>query len=535
MTIHILGFVLTFFNLVFASMQKASKMQTHIILMCISIIFWLAGYYIELKATSLDMAMAGTLVTYLGKPFILMYFFYAICDFYGFIIKKSIYFLFYFLGAIEFVMVFTNSYTHLFYTSTSFDITNIYSPLTVVNGPLYYFHLLMMVFYFAICIIFIIKGYKKVKQRASAPYAIYFVLMVLSGLIGYIVYLSGITHGYDATMFGCLAGVFWLSILFYKYDLLDAIEIAKELALEKAPTGLVVLDHIGALAYANSEGKRLLGDKLKLDVFRDMTEKTKLFKVGELVYKLTQEKIFSEERHICTSYEISDVTDSVNYQNRLESEVAERTEKIKQIQRQIVGSMANVVEARSLETGEHIKRTSQFVEDIAIALKDKWDQNPEGRDKLDNREIALMVSAAPLHDVGKISVPDAVLLKPGKLTPEEFEQIKKHPVRGAEIVEEVMRGVETDEYVDLAKDIAKYHHERWDGTGYPEGLKEKQIPLAARIMAVADVYDALTAERCYKKAMPKEKAIEIIQEESGTHFDPEVVDAFLSVYNLEHT
>ena len=136
-----------------------------------------------------------------------------------------------------------------------------------------------------------------------------------------------------------------------------------------------------------------------------------------------------------------------------------------------------------------------------------------------------------LHDVGKIVVSDTILKKPTKLTPEEFEQIKEHARSGGVIVHRILSGVADESYLDFASDIAMYHHERWDGNGYPAGLKGEEIPLCARIMAIADVYDALTSERCYKKAIPPQKAVKIIEEGSGTHFDPKLVEIFLKIFN----
>ena len=148
-------------------------------------------------------------------------------------------------------------------------------------------------------------------------------------------------------------------------------------------------------------------------------------------------------------------------------------------------------------------------------------------DIIDEHFISLLYSLAPLHDVGKIVVSDQILKKPGKLTPEEFEEMKKHASAGGKVVRQILSGITDDEFIDFASDIATYHHEKWDGSGYPEHLSGDKIPLSARIMAIADVYDALTSERCYKKAMSPEKAFTIIQEESGTHFDPKLVEVFL--------
>ena len=134
-----------------------------------------------------------------------------------------------------------------------------------------------------------------------------------------------------------------------------------------------------------------------------------------------------------------------------------------------------------------------------------------------------------MHDIGKIIISDTILNKPGKLTPEEFEIMKTHASAGAKIVYEILGGIENIKYVEIASDIAHFHHEKWNGKGYPEGKKEKEIPLCARIMAVADVFDALISERCYKKAMSYEDAFNLIQNESGEHFDPQIVELFMEL------
>ena len=141
--------------------------------------------------------------------------------------------------------------------------------------------------------------------------------------------------------------------------------------------------------------------------------------------------------------------------------------------------------------------------------------------------IRNVMLAAPMHDIGKIKIPDSILNKPGKLTAEEFEIMKKHAAYGGDIIKKTITNVEEKAYCDVAYNIARYHHERYDGKGYPDGLKGTDIPLEARIMALADVYDALVSKRVYKDAFPKEKAIQIIEEGSGTQFDPALVPIFL--------
>jgi len=198
-------------------------------------------------------------------------------------------------------------------------------------------------------------------------------------------------------------------------------------------------------------------------------------------------------------------------------------EKVLGMQDHIISGLANLIESRDTETGEHILRTKEYVRMLAEdARKDGVYSNI-----LTDHFIFLLQTLAPLHDIGKIIVPDHILKKPGKLTDEEREEMKKHAEAGGRIVREVLSGIADDESISFAYDIATYHHERWNGTGYPTGLKGSAIPLSARIMAVADVFDALISARCYKKAMPFEQAVEEMGKESGTHFDPALIEVLL--------
>lgn len=199
-------------------------------------------------------------------------------------------------------------------------------------------------------------------------------------------------------------------------------------------------------------------------------------------------------------------------------------ERVSHMQSGMITFLAEVVENRDDNTGGHIRRTAQYVELIAKELK------RQGRysDILTKKYVADMVVAAPLHDIGKIHIPDVVLNKPGKLTEDEFEIMKGHTTAGEELLAHAKEELGESGYLNTALEMAAYHHEWWNGKGYPYGISGSEIPLCARIMAVADVFDALTSKRCYKNAMPLEKAYAIIREESGTHFDPVVVEAFFA-------
>lgn len=211
-------------------------------------------------------------------------------------------------------------------------------------------------------------------------------------------------------------------------------------------------------------------------------------------------------------------------QQDLKEDLIKNQEKTTKMQEHMISGLANLIENRDMDTGTHISRTSTYVRLLAIYAR----KDGVYVDQLDDHFISLLYILAPMHDIGKIIIPDSILKKPGKLDNEEYEKMKKHASVANRVVREVLDGVTNEEYLVFASDIATYHHERWDGTGYPSRLKGEEIPLAARIMAIADVYDALISKRCYKEAMTVDEAFEIIKEEAGTHFDPLLVEVFLN-------
>jgi response regulator RpfG family c-di-GMP phosphodiesterase len=187
--------------------------------------------------------------------------------------------------------------------------------------------------------------------------------------------------------------------------------------------------------------------------------------------------------------------------------------------------MASVAETRDPETGAHILRTQHYVRAIAEYMYEK----DIYAGQLDESSIAAMYMSAPLHDVGKVGIPDEILLKPGRLTEEEFEIMKTHAVLGVEIIKRAEEESGDSIYLKYGRMISETHHEKWNGSGYPKGLAGEEIPLCGRLMAVADVYDALISERHYKKALPHEDALAILQRDKGTHFDPLIIEAFMEI------
>jgi putative two-component system response regulator len=213
------------------------------------------------------------------------------------------------------------------------------------------------------------------------------------------------------------------------------------------------------------------------------------------------------------------------YRSGLEEQVRLRTQELQRTQAVMIEGLATLAESRDPETGGHIKRTQNYVKALAVKLRG----HPEFSAALDDATIELLYLSTPLHDIGKVGVRDAILLKPGKLTDEEYELMKLHTMIGHDALRATERKLGESTFLRHAVEISSSHHERWDGKGYPRGLREREIPISGRLMAVADVYDALVSKRVYKPPMPHEEAVAIIAAGGGSQFDPDVVEAFLEI------
>ena len=231
------------------------------------------------------------------------------------------------------------------------------------------------------------------------------------------------------------------------------------------------------------------------------------------------------QARVRTQLELKRARDLLSDQNSyLEAEVARRMAENQLIQQVSIHALARLAETRDPETGNHLRRTQEYVRTLAISLKD----HPRFAAFLDDRTIEALAKSAPLHDIGKVGIPDHILLKPGKLTAEEWAIMKTHAELGSNAIAQAEADAEKAvDFLRLAKEIAHYHHEKWDGSGYPAGLAGDRIPISARLMALADVFDALICKRVYKPAFTFENAHAIIVEGSGKHFDPDIVATFV--------
>ena len=213
------------------------------------------------------------------------------------------------------------------------------------------------------------------------------------------------------------------------------------------------------------------------------------------------------------------------YREKLESLVEQKAAELVNTKERFLDTVANLIEYRSLESGQHVKRTKMLAQVLVLQLL-----KTKRATELIEGNYSALVRAVPLHDIGKIGIPDNILLKPGRLTPEEFKIIETHTTIGSQVIKNLMLGGE-DDYLRHCYDICRHHHERWDGTGYPDKLAGEDIPLSARIVAVVDVYDALVSERCYKRAFTHEESLEIMKQSAGTHLDPLIIEVLMDVGN----
>lgn len=213
------------------------------------------------------------------------------------------------------------------------------------------------------------------------------------------------------------------------------------------------------------------------------------------------------------------------YSNKMIEKLRERTEELQKTRDVTILSLASLAETRDNDTGVHILRTQRYIRELALFLKN----NHRFSEYLSDETIELLYKSAPLHDIGKVGIRDAILLKNGKLTDEEFQEMKMHTVLGRDALLKAEMTIGYNSFLDIAKEIVYCHHEKWDGSGYPLGLKGENIPISGRLMALADVYDALITKRVYKDAFSHDVAKEIIIKGRGSHFDPDVTDAFIAL------
>lgn len=327
-----------------------------------------------------------------------------------------------------------------------------------------------------------------------------------------------------------------VDILENKYELsvaMDGVSAIECVKLEKPD--LILLDIMMPELDGYEVCKRLKKNEdtedipiIFLTAITDIDSKAKAFEVGAVDYITKPFEGVEVQARVKTHLSLKLAQIELLSQNEiLEKRVKERTNEIQRTHEAMIDAFATLAEYRDPETGGHIKRTKNYVK----AMAQKLSTFEKYKDILTSEVIEKYYNSAPLHDIGKIGIRDEILLKPGRLNGEEFDEMKKHTTLGLKVLEEASQNLKEKSFLKYAMEFSRYHHERWDGKGYPEGLSKSDIPLAARIMAIADVYDALISKRVYKPAFSHEEAVEMIKQGTNTQFDPFLVDVFLDISN----
>jgi len=516
----------------FIIINLSTGLQKYLLINSISTLLNSLGYFVAIQATTLEGYLSGLKMSYAGRvwvPFSFLLLANALCK------KKNRKRIMLFLALIHLfilMLVITCNYHSLYYVNMHFDTTGLFPSIRKDNGIFYRMYHYVIVAYIIYGIIILLQAIMKEKKQLQRTRLLFFFSAVITESAFYIIEILGFNTGFDDTVLGYAIGSIFMFIAIVKYSLLDTLKKASDYAIDEVSEGIVITNKNDEIEYLNLTSKIIFpgienNPSKFLERIKTSIETQKPLTIGEKIYIPKERDLIEDNNVTGTIYVLIDDTEHQkytemisDYNHKLEIEVNEKTRKIRDIQQRTILGMAQMVESRDLSTGGHIKRTSMVVSVFSKALL-KADMGfiPEF--------LNFVERSAPMHDLGKIAVDDSILRKQAKFTDEEYEIMKKHSAAGATIVKDILTGIEDDEFVQIATNVAHYHHEKVNGKGYPAGLSGDEIPVEARIMALADVFDALVSKRCYKDAFSYDKAFSIIQEDSGSHFDSKLAKVFI--------
>ncbi len=544
------GFGICLFVSIFVMILMAAKNYENVniydwtIVVLIPIV--ILGYWLKSRVTTPQAAEMAFCFIYLDSTVLLMVAVFAMLHSFDIHVNAWLKLLGYGAALVHCVIVWLSFGTKLYYNSITVTVTDAGSVTKMTSGPLKIVHVIYLISVICIIIgilaaVYLKKGNysKKVLYNYSTVAALFVIVYAVETLMD--VDFSGLPYLYTFSV---------ISILLY-YDRMHLRDISGIVSRQQKYSdrrGYVALDSKLNFMSCNEKAfeffpflrNQVIDEKLPEDepIFQEIITKyhsdgtlSRKFRMDDMicVCEITEISFHKDGRIQGYLFDIRDATEEqraidiiTSYNETLNAEVADKTANIVDMQRKITMGLANIVENRDNNTGGHVKRTSDVI--CIIINEIMKDKNK----KLDARLAEDIIRSAPLHDLGKISVDSSILCKPGRLTQEEYTIMKNHSVKSGEMVHILLDGVEEQHFVDTAFNIARYHHERWDGKGYPEGLVGTMIPIEARIMAVADVYDALVSKRCYKESMSFEEAKEIMLQGMGTQFDPNLREVFLN-------
>ena len=503
------------------------------------------GYMMLGLSTTAEAGLTARKIIYLGGCFLPFFILYCILDHCKIVVNRWVTLALFLLCIIDFVSILTTDRFGLFYKDYSLEVISGDPVFYRTHGPMHTFFYVVTFLFILLGLIAMVYSWVRKKQvprtivvLLSIPYLICALSWILIKILK--PQLEILPVGF------VLAQIVYI-IIARRALLYDVAETVVDSMVQEESVGFISFDFKYRYLGSNSVARKLIPSLENLAVDgefgRDESEKTIIgylerFKNdpsdNAFVYA-ADDKFFDatinylyNSRSICGFIiTFKDATESRKYMQlldkyneELQSEVNDKTKHIVEMHDNLIMSLAMMVESRDNSTGGHIRRTSEGVRILVDEIK------KEGTTVVSDEFCTNMIKAAPMHDLGKIAVDDSVLRKPGKFTDSEYEEMKKHSAEGAKVIHEILLNTDNDLFKLIAENVAHYHHERWDGSGYPEGKKGAEIPLEARIMAIADVYDALVSKRVYKEAFDFDKADRIIIEGMGTQFDPGLKSAY---------
>ena len=509
------------------------------------------GFLLQAQAKTTEAALFATRFAYIGGCFLQLFVMLTIFSLCSIRVPKWLRAVFAGTSAAVFLTVQTIGRSTLFYRFAELQEINGRMVLVKKYGVMHTVSQIVVITYFAISlgtILYSLIRKNQVSRKILVSLLIPDIVCILCFFLG-----RRVLPEIELTPAGYVFAQICYLFIAYRISLYSVADTAAETMIQNGDTCFITFDTRFNYLGSNTTAKRVLPELNNLIVDLDLrhsralqqkilpwleqyrdhpedTEKNRHFEpYGDKIYLFTVQSL--PVRRGMKGYELIGTDDTLdrahinlleNFNKELNQKVDEKTAHIVAMHNNLILSMATMVESRDNSTGGHIRRTSEGVRLLIDAIQET------GAFELSDTFCRNLIKAAPMHDLGKIAVDDAILRKPGRFTPEEFAIMKTHAAEGARIVHEILKDTDDDAFHILAENVAHYHHERWDGSGYPEGLKGEEIPLEARIMAVADVYDALVSKRIYKEKMSFEKADAIIQEGMGSQFAPALEPVYLA-------
>jgi len=533
---QIVGVALAVFLTVLVWRQKPSTLRSILQWNSISVSVGMLAYLFEMLSTNPEEALLAVILENIALGAMMMLMLEFVCEYCETKLPKWIKAILYLGIAVCEISIASSKFHTVHYAR--YWIEDSGSGFSVFNsekGIGYYVYAAAIVIGLLLCIGATITAFRHTNSTHRKRSYTFVLLACVPALAFFPIKLANLFGGFDIGTILMMIVTVCFFVLTARYKIFDLASVAKENILQAISESVIVLDNEGEVIYCN---------KVALETFAELNGEGKDKFVSELMraeakefsydgkdYEWKSSGVYNGQRFEGLALCISDISYLKSDNRQLASKVDEQTRQIREqsrklaeAQQQIIISMAELIDSRG-QDGEHFKRTSAIVTLLARTLQVRGYFSTTLTDSFIDR----LSKATPLYDVGKIVVPDTILNKPGRFTKEEFEIMKTHSTEGGRIVRSTLHRLEDKKFIDMAYDIATYHHEKYNGTGYPSGISGEAIPLSARLIAIADVFDELISERSYKTAVPLAKAFKMIEAGKGTHFDPVVTDVFISL------